>query len=402
MFAGKISFVLGLQTILLWLSIVGLVNSLQIAKQGTASNLDSWNDFGPNFKRLSSLRTRQLLLDENESAENEEGHEDDSAKEGESEEGGTEFDEEIGGEEGESQTESEDEEPAVLVEAKELAGDGSRELPKTVKSTPLVRGKPLSYMRLPPKNGKARVEHGRWVQTAEGSSKWIFVAKAECPDSVCPGTVADENLRQMLDLDTQATDQDLYNTVLSAKAWYKLSDKGMREQSCRGHKHEVEFWCKGQAGVQGQMAVELDQYEQDWRQKAITRQKAKFAMLEYAKQRRAHEEEHSKAMSTIAQAKELLNQKKKALMEEENKVKEMENKVKEALKMSAAQMAAGEEALKQKELEEMVAWQQMQNKRQLVVKFRALNKADISEMIRQQREEDRDKAHEKPKVQHTT
>eukprot|EP00976_Prorocentrum_cordatum_P074690 1181614-Prorocentrum_minimum.AAC.6 len=159
---------------------------------------------------------------------------------------------------------------------------------------------------------------------------------------------------------------ELYNTVINARNWNRLSDRGLRDAACKGHKHEVEFWCKGQAGVGGQMAQELDNFEQDWRQKAITRQKAKFAMLEYSRQRRTHEDEHAKALTTIAAAKELLAQKRKALLDEEEKVKGMEAKVKEALKASAAQMAAGEEALKQKELEEMVAWQQMQNKRQLV------------------------------------
>jgi len=256
----------------------------------------------------------------------------------------------------------------------------------------LSRGKSLSSpQRQGPRNGKARVEHGRWVQTSENSGKWIFVAKAECPEGVCPGTLADENLRLLMDLDNAASDQDLYNSVMNSRNWNRLSDRGLRDAACRGHKHEVEFWCKGQAGTSGQMAVELDQYEQDWRQKAITRQKAKWAMLEYSKQRRAHEEEHVKAMATIEAAKELLAKKRQALLDEEQKVKEMEGKVKEALRASASQLSDGEEALKAKELEEMVAWQQMQNKRQLVVKFRALNKADIAEMIRQQREEDHDK-----------
>jgi hypothetical protein len=66
---------------------------------------------------------------------------------------------------------------------------------------------------------------------------------------------------------------------MNSRNWNRLSDRGLRDAACRGHKHEVEFWCKGQAGTSGQMAVELDQYEQDWRQKAITRQKAKWAML---------------------------------------------------------------------------------------------------------------------------
>lgn len=255
---------------------------------------------------------------------------------------------------------------------------------------PLTRGKPIQSSRAGPnKSGKARVDHGRWVQSKEGTDNWIFVAKGECPNNVCPGTAADEVLRQLLDMSEAASDKELYNAVLASKNWNKLSDKGMRDQACRGHRHEQEFWCKGQAGIGGQLATELDTYEQDWRQKAITRQKAKFAMLEYSKQRRAHEEEHQKALATINQAKELLAQKRKALQLEEAKVKGMEGKVKEALSTSASQLQAGEEALRAKELEEMVAWQQMQNKRQLVTKFRALNKADIAEMIKQQREEEK-------------
>jgi len=269
--------------------------------------------------------------------------------------------------------------------------DGEHEDDQVETHATLTRGKPLATQRQAPRNGRARVEHGRWVQTSEGSGKWIFVAKAECPGGVCPATVADENLRSLMELDPLASDQDLYNTVMNSRNWNRMSDRGMRDAACKGHKHEVEFWCKGQAGINGQMAQELDNLEQDWRQKAITRQKAKFAMLEYSRQRRTHEDEHAKALSTISAAKELLAQKRKALLDEEEKVKSMEGKVKEALKASAAQMSAGEEALRQKELEEMVAWQQMQNKRQLVVKFRALNKADIAEMIRQQREEDHEK-----------
>jgi hypothetical protein len=33
------------------------------------------------------------------------------------------------------------------------------------------------------------------------------VAKAECPEGVCPGTLADENLRLLMDLDDAASDQ---------------------------------------------------------------------------------------------------------------------------------------------------------------------------------------------------
>jgi len=276
-------------------------------------------------------------------------------------------------------------------EDQEQAGEEQGDAPEMPAHFELKRGKPLQTARAGSSvGGRARVEHGRWAQVSEGSDRWIFVAKGECPNNVCAGTSADETLRQLLDIPGSAEDKDLYDAVLVSKNWNKLSDKGMRDQACKGHnKHELEFWCKGQAGLNGQLALELDSYEQDWRQKAITRQKAKFAMLEYSKQRKAHEEEHAMAIATITKAKELLTQKRQALQQEESKVKDMEGKVQEALKSSAEQLQAGEEALRTKELDEMVAWQQMQNKRQLVTKFRALNKADIAEMIRQQREDEK-------------
>lgn len=287
-----------------------------------------------------------------------------------------------GGEESEGGSE-EKVEKEIEIDVSQNAGQG------TAKSKDYVRGASdpsnVGFRR----NGRPKVEHGKWMQSKTNPNQWFFVSRADCQDNVCPGTVADDNLRQMMDLPAESSDKEVYDTFLNARKWNKHSDSGMRDLACKGHRHQQEFWCKGQAGLTGQMSVDLDNLEDDWRQKAVTRQKAKFAMLEYAKQRITHEEEHQKAIAAIKAAKELLEQKRRALEEEERKVKVMETQAKEALKQSGAQQTAAEEALKQTEMEEMIAWQQMQAKRQLVVKFRALNKNDITEMIKQQREEER-------------